>query len=87
MSNTLNIEAMLETAITHHEARKLDQAEKLYREILAVESDNVDALNSLGVILQDYGRVSESLTLISKALAVEPDFPEALTNLARGLNA
>ena len=84
MSDNATIESLLENAITRHEARDLDTAERLYRAILDADPDHAEALNLLGVILQDRGRAAESLTLIERAIAIDPDFPDAHANLARG---
>ncbi|MDR3531541.1 MAG: sulfotransferase [Rhodopila sp.] len=70
--------------MTHHQAGNANLAEAGYRAVLKLNPDEPDALNLLGLILQERGALDESLTLIRKALRVDPDFPEALTNLARG---
>lgn len=70
-------------AIAHHTAGQLDEAEALYRQILALEPEDPDALNLLGLVLQDRGDLAESISLLNRALLTDPDFPEALTNLAR----
>ena len=84
MSQCPDVDTQLDSAIACHEARDLDRAERLYRDVLQVEPDNVEALNLLGVILQDRGKIDESIVLISRALELDPDFPDALANLARG---
>jgi tetratricopeptide (TPR) repeat protein len=77
----------LDSAIAHHEAGRLAVAEKLYREILGRDPNELDALHLLGVILQERGELARSIELISRALEIEPDFPEALTHLARAQRA
>jgi tetratricopeptide (TPR) repeat protein len=77
---------MLETAISHHRARELKQAETLYRDVLVHDPNNLDALNLLSVVLQDLGRATESLEPINLALVVDPVFAEAFAHKARGLN-
>src|ERR1700727_2236171 len=37
-------------ALQHHQASRLQEAEALYREVLAVQPEHVDALQNLGVI-------------------------------------
>lgn len=87
MTDRLDLDQTLEAAIAHHQARDLDQAATLYGEVLKADPRNADALNLLGVVLQDRGLMAESVTLIAAAIEIEPDFPEAHANLARGLNA
>jgi tetratricopeptide (TPR) repeat protein len=81
-----DIESLLDTAILSHEARDLDRAEGLYKDVLRAQPDHPEALNLLGLILQDRGKPEDSITLITRALEAEPDFPDAYANLARGLN-
>ena len=87
MTDNIDAEQTLEAAIAHHTARRLDQAEQLYRAVLRIDPDNLDALNLLGVVRQDLGHTDESLALINRAISIDPAFPEAHANLARGLNA
>ena len=84
MSQNADVESLLEEAIARHEARDLDNAERLYRAVLDADPHNAEALNFLGVVLQDRERAAESLTLIGRALEIDPDFPDAHANLARG---
>jgi tetratricopeptide (TPR) repeat protein len=85
MSLNIDIEALLEAAISSHEARDLDHAEQLCREILGVDPDHAEALNLMGVILQDRGLAAESIPLITRATEIDPAWPDAFANLARGL--
>jgi tetratricopeptide (TPR) repeat protein len=87
MSDDSDAERQLELALAHHEAGQVDLAEAGYRAILQQNPNEPDALNLLGVIAQDRGNLAESIALISRAVAIEPDFPEALTNLARAQHA
>ncbi|WP_158925921.1 sulfotransferase [Acidisphaera sp. S103] len=73
----------IDAGLAHHEAGRLAQAEALYRRVLEQEPDHPDALNLLGVILQDTGNLTESIAVLSQAVAADPEFPEAFANLAR----
>ena len=46
----MSIDQALETAVRHHTAGELSQAEQIYRQVLAVDPNNVDALHLLGQI-------------------------------------
>lgn len=76
-------DSLLDVAIAQHEAGHLDLAEQSYRAVLAIDPEQPDALNLLGLILHDRGQTHDAIALLDRALAVDPDFPEALTNLAR----
>src|SRR5580704_19266675 len=86
MTPNLDIESLLDKAILSHEARDLDHAESLYQDVLRAQPDHPEALNLLGLVLQDRGKSEASIALISRALDADPDFPDAYANLARGLN-
>jgi len=85
MPLNIDVEALLEAAISSHEARDLDHAAELCRQILDADPDNAEALNLLGVVLQDRGQAEDSLPLIRRATEIDPDYPDAFANLARGL--
>jgi tetratricopeptide (TPR) repeat protein len=83
MTAAIDTASDLDAGLAHHEAGRLAEAESLYRKILAYDPDDADALNLLGVILQDSGDVIQSLAVLSRAVAIDPTFSEALVNLAR----
>lgn len=71
----------LEHAYGLHMQGQLQEAEKLYRGILSADSENVHALNLLGMLLVNSQRPEESVTLIKRALKQEPNDPQARSNL------
>ena len=83
MSDDPDLQGPLAAALAHHDAGRLDLAEAGYRAVLQHDPDEPDALNLLGVILQERGAVGQAIALLTRALAIEPEFPEALANLAR----
>ncbi len=58
---------LIEDALSHHRAGRLDQAERLYRQILGAEKDNLDALQLLGALACDTGRAAEAVSLLERA--------------------
>ncbi len=57
-------------------------AERLYRQALAIDADDAEALNALGGLLGPQGRLSEAVACIERALVIEPNLVEAHYNLA-----
>jgi Flp pilus assembly protein TadD len=84
-STTLSLADALRMAVTHQQAGELDEAAKIYGQMLAVAPDNVDANNLLGVIAHQRGQHEEALTLIGRAIAANPNFAQAHSNLGVAL--
>jgi predicted TPR repeat methyltransferase len=73
--------AVLQRAIQAHQAGDLDDAERLYGEVLAMQVAQPDALHFLGVLSHQRGRSDEALVLIGSALKITPRHPDAHNNL------
>ena len=50
----------LELAVEHHRAGRLDQAEALYRKVIAIQPNEADALHLLGMLAHQQGHYDES---------------------------
>ena len=79
------VQEMLADAVQHHQAGRLVEAERRYRQILAINPRHADSLHLLGVAAFQAGRFDLAIDLIGKGLAVKPDYPEALNNLGNAL--
>src|SRR5215471_8114403 len=73
---------MLRRALSVHQQGQLDEAERLYRSVLAVAPRNADALHFLGVLASQHGRKEEALELIGRAIELGPSNPAAIYNRA-----
>jgi tetratricopeptide (TPR) repeat protein len=86
-SGSENTQALLMTAKSITQAKAAYQtgdwteAERLCRIILAEKSDDLDALNLLGIIAAQSQRASEAEALLSRAIAVDPNHAIAHSNL------
>ncbi|HKF61890.1 MAG TPA: tetratricopeptide repeat protein, partial [Dongiaceae bacterium] len=76
----------LQAAQQAHSAGDLQTAERFYRQVLAQQPANFDALHLLGVARAQQGHYDEALRLIGKALALNPRDPGALSNLGNVLS-
>ena len=63
------INELLRTAIAHHQAGRTSEAESIYRQVLATESKQADALHLLGVLRGQAGFPREAVDLIRRAIA------------------
>jgi tetratricopeptide (TPR) repeat protein len=79
------IHEALETAARHHRAGELPAAEKIYRQVLALQPNDPDALHLLGVLAAQVGN-AEAIPLLRKAIAQRPEFPEAYAHLGNALH-
>jgi Tfp pilus assembly protein PilF len=79
--------ATLAQAFRAHQAGHRSDAERLYRDVLAVEPRNAAALHLLGALLHQTGRSDEAASLMRQAIAIEPRNPDYHYNLGCVLNA
>src|ERR1041385_4395488 len=75
----------IKTALKHHNANRLPEAEAIYREILKMEPEHADALHLLGIIANRVGRSDAAVKLFRRSLASKPNRPEVFINLAVAL--
>jgi tetratricopeptide (TPR) repeat protein len=69
-----NVNVLLQLGATLERQKRADDAEVVFREALAVQPDSAPLLNYLGYMNADRGvRVEEALTLIDKALSLDPE--------------
>jgi protein O-GlcNAc transferase len=69
-------------AIDHLKAGRLDQAETLYRQIVADDPEHWQGLHLLGLIAHKQGQNPEALQLLQQCVGVKPDLAEAYSDLA-----
>src|SRR3979411_2892951 len=69
-------EQTLAAAMAHHRAGRLNDAERLYRQVCDSDPKNARAFHLLGVVAHQLGR-SDAASLIGRAVALNPEFAEA----------
>lgn len=72
---------VLHLAVDHHRNGRLDEAEALYRQILAHNPDHADALHLLGLVAGGQGRLDAAIDLIEQAIARRNDVADYHNNL------
>jgi tetratricopeptide (TPR) repeat protein len=68
----VSLEEAVKIAQSHHQAGRLAEAESMYRQILAVNPSQYDALHLLGILGSQIGRLEQAADLISRAIQLQP---------------
>ena len=71
----------LNQAIQLHTKKSFDEAESLYKKIIALESQNYEAIRHLGILYHDTKRKENAYNLFQRAIKISPNRCEAYNNL------
>jgi tetratricopeptide (TPR) repeat protein len=66
------VQRVFAAALQYHQAGRLKEAERLYQQVLAVNSRHSDALHLLGVVALQTGRNQFAADMIGQAIAINP---------------
>src|SRR5262245_19281192 len=69
------IESAFRRALEAHKAGRIDDAERAYRSILALEERHAGAILFLGVVHYDRREFDEAIRLMSRAIELSPREP------------
>ncbi len=72
--------AIYEAARKDHEAGRHEAAEQGYQRVLAMDPYHYESLHMIGMLAGQRGRHDLSLEFTDRALAIQPDAPEAHVN-------
>lgn len=75
------LQPSLAIAIQHHKAGRLRDAEEIYQRILAVQPNQPDALNLLGVLAAQSGRTDAGIEYFQRAISVHGNVAALHNNL------
>ncbi len=75
----------LQSAIAHHQAGRLAEAEQAYRAVLATAPGHGDANHNLGLLLAQVSGPETALPYLKRALAGTPAHPQYLLSYANAL--
>lgn len=77
----MTLDEAMHVALQHHQAGRLDEAEMLCRQVLALRPNRDDALNLLGVMACRAGYHDMAMDLIGRAIQINPSIAEYHSNL------
>jgi tetratricopeptide (TPR) repeat protein len=83
----LSTHRLMDDALGHHRAGRFADAERIYRQILAIDPRHADGLHLLGMIEYQAGRLDSAAELISKAIAIHGKGVSYYVNLGTVVHA
>ncbi len=83
----LSAQRLFAEALQHHQAGRLDDAERLYRQVLSVYPRHADSLHLLGVAATEKGQHAQAVALIGHAIAINPRAAPFHSHLGNALAA
>ena len=86
-SGLRNVDDILNEAMRHHKAGRIDEAVAQYERAHILRPDSAEAHNNLGVALVAQGRIDEAVTHYERAIALSPGHVSAHNNLGTALAA
>jgi len=78
---------LLNSALAHHQAGRLKEAEQLYRQIIQATPDQADAHFNLGVALAQQGQFHQAVESYRQAVVLAPDHEAAHYSLGNALRS
>jgi len=82
---TESISTKLTTAFSFHQKGHLEQAQKLYEEILRIQPKHFDALQLLATIFASKNALNHAINLFNQALLINPNHVVSLNNRGNAL--
>jgi 2-polyprenyl-3-methyl-5-hydroxy-6-metoxy-1,4-benzoquinol methylase len=76
-------EKLFRAAVEYHRTGALEQAERSYRQLLAVFPTHAETHSRLGAVIMAQGRASEAISHMARAVALNPELFEGYGNLAQ----
>jgi len=70
MPGRMTLQQQLESGLSHHQAGRLAEAERIYRSVLAQQPNHAGALNLLGVLASQAGKSDAAVELLRRAIAI-----------------
>ena len=81
MNNDTKLKNILHDAIENHRKNNFQEAKNLYNKVLEIDSNNLDAINNLGIIHHILGKTNEAIEFYKKAIEINSNFADSHHNL------
>lgn len=73
---------LLNKALSYHKSNQINEAENIYKKLLECNPNNVNVLNLYGLLCLSQNNIDESISLLSKAMVLNPS-AYIISNLAK----
>tara|TARA_R110002095_G_scaffold2261_2_gene9441 strand:+ start:4143 stop:5918 length:1776 start_codon:yes stop_codon:yes gene_type:complete len=83
----IEVQEQLKTALVHHQSGALDQAERIYQQILESDGRQWEALYYLGTLQLQRGELDPSIKNFLKVVQLRPEMPDVHNNLGVAYHA
>ena len=83
MKTMTDVQNLFQRALPLHQTGHIEDAEKLYNEILQEQPDHEEATHLLGLVKFQQGDYQKAIALITRAVEIDPGFAAAHYNLGR----
>ncbi len=83
----ISLQQAIQVAVDHHQAGRLNEALSVYRQILAFDPTQFDALHLSGVVEHQLGQHSVAVDLITRAISENGSIPAAHHHLGEAYRA
>ncbi|MGD0769876.1 MAG: tetratricopeptide repeat protein [Tepidisphaeraceae bacterium] len=70
MSAQMTLQQQLKSGLSHQQAGRLAEAERIYRQVLAQQPNHADALHLLGILAAQAGRLDAAVESIRRAIEI-----------------
>ncbi len=84
-SHNEQLQKIMDAAVGYHKSGDIEKATILYKKILEVLPNNADILHLQGVAEYQAGNLSNAVSMIVKAISLNPDVPAFYNNLGNAL--
>jgi Flp pilus assembly protein TadD len=79
------IQEKIRAALELHRAGNFQEAEKVYRQVLAQRPNDARALQYLGILAYQFGKPQIAVDLIQRSISIDPNAPDSYYNLGNAL--
>ena len=82
MNNDSKVDVIFQQALKHHKEKRFDVAEKLYKQILIIDANNINTIFSIGALYAEIKNFDKAKKYFHKGIKINPNLTFGYFNLA-----